>query len=231
MPSLNQYAQQFADSLGRPYDAVLRERIKDLIVQERATFLQRTMDKDGIDKEYRQTYYATLELVYVNEVTPQGVPQPLGITDKQVYKTTNKIPKPIRWRNYTPFMYVGSEAGNAPYRMGNYYTKSINAFLPLIGEVIMYDYIDGYIYVFPNYTTEGAVIPLSTSLRIDEVIQNPRFIRTNSAIESRENCIMFTDDMEFPLPLDMINSLKLSLKELFITDHKDVLEKTHIDTN
>jgi hypothetical protein len=235
MPSLNQYAQQLADSLNRPYDPMLLERIKDLIVQERATYLQQTMDKDGIDKEYRQTYYATLELIYANEITPQANPQELTITNKQIYKTTNKIPKPIRWKNYTPFMYVGVEGGNFPYRMGNYYTKSVSKYLPLIGETIMYDYIDGYVYVFPNYEKNGDVIPLSTSLRIDEVIQNPRFIRTGSnggaGNSTREDCIYYTDDMEFAIPLDMINSLKLNLKELFIVDHKDILEKTHIDNN
>lgn len=228
MPSLNQYAQQLADSLGRPYDAVLLERVKQLIVQERAVFLQRTMDKDGIDKEYRQTYYATLALVSLNEIefiTEPNVPF--------VYKTTNKIPKPIRWQNYTPFIYVGIEDGSLSYRAGNYYSKSLSRYLPLIGEAIMYDYIDGYLYVFPNYDSHGEVIPLSTILRIDEVLQNPRFIRTGteSVVDIRENCIYFTDDMEFPMPIDMINALKLNLKELFITDQKDLLEKTHIDNN
>jgi len=229
MASLNQYAQQLADSLNRPYDEVLKERIKDLIVQERATFLQRTMDKDGIDKEYRQTYYADLVLVNVKEITgtiSEGVEGQVYI-----YKSINRIPKPIRWKNYTPFFYVGREDGRLGYRATNYYSASLNKFLPLIGNIIGYDYIDGYIYIFPQYTTNNVMIPVVSPVRIDEVIQNLRFVRTNNHKETRENCIMYTDDMEFPIPMDMINPLKLNLKELFITDHKDVIEKTHLDTN
>jgi hypothetical protein len=230
MPSLNEYAQQLADSFNRPYDAMFLERVKQLIVQERATYLQRTMDKDGVDKEYRQTYYAAIQLVNKKEITnPTGE----AIGTQQVYKTVNRIPKPIRWKNYTPFFYVGREDGDFAFRIGNYYTGKLNKLLPLIGEAIVYDYIDGYIYVFPNIDENGNVIPIASPIRIDEVIQNPRFVRTNNASASNantlENCQMFTDDMEFPMPLDMVNSIKLSLKELFITDHKDILQKTHID--
>ena len=103
MASLNQYAQQLADALGRPFDALLKERIKDYIVQERATFLQRTMDKDGVDKEYRQTYYAEIEQINAKEITGGTIDTPNALI---IYKTINRIPKPIRWKNYTPFFYV-----------------------------------------------------------------------------------------------------------------------------
>lgn len=227
MASLNQYAQQLADALGRPFDVLLKERIKDYIVQERALFLQRTMDKDGIDKEYRQTYYAAIEQVNANEITGTNE-TPNAIL---IYKTVNRIPKPIRWKNYTPFFYVGTENGRGAFTATNYYSVSLRSYLPLIGESIGYDYIDGYVHIFPKYTSGNVIVPISSPIRIDEVIQNLRFVRTNNLKDTREGCIMYTDDMEFPIPMDMINPLKMNLKELFITDHKDVVEKTHIDNN
>lgn len=224
MATLNQLAQQVLDSLNRPFDAMFFERVKDLIVQQRALFIQQTIDKDGVDKEYRQTYYAEIEPVLNDEYTKAGT--------VKVWKTKNRIPKPIRWKNYTPFFYVGTENGRKPFKAGNYYSASLNQYLPMIGNVITYDYIDGYIYCFLKndvVTVEEDKSALLSPIRIDEVMQNPRFVRVGAKTDTREDCTAFTDDMEFALPLDMANSLKTSIKELFITDHKDTLEKSHTD--
>jgi len=214
MATLNKIATQIADGMGRPFDEMLHARLKDIIVQEAATLLQQTMDKDGVDREYRQTYIVDMKIVPADETNLSS--------NLTILRSINKIPTPIRFKNFTPFIYVGSKDGSFPYLFTNFYSASLQKYLPMIGEQISYDYIDKYLYIFNNVKLE--------QVRSDAIY--PRNIMDNYRAENTDiSGVCFADDMEFPLPMDLVNVLiqKIQTNVLGRTEDTLPVPKTHLD--
>lgn len=190
MASLNKIAQAIADSLGKPFDVMLMERLKFSIVNYRAKYLRQDYGRNkSIDRISVQDL-GCIPLIKVDEA--ECCKEELGC---KVKKTKLEIPKPIRLKGKSPFLYVGSIdkmipftfclPEELPYTLANKYTA----------KTAKYSYIDGYIRVY-NQT--------ATKINIASIFEDPREVEL---FKSCENSDCYSDDDEFPIPADMIEDI------------------------
>ena len=219
MASLKEIVAELADSLNRPFDSLLIERLKLLVRHERATLVRQTINKDGHDKHFRQRYIvSSLEQTDISDIS--GVDSEcLGL------KTTNKIPVPLRYKTDVPFLYVGATDFSTAFRYAHPTENKYKRYLPMISNGLTYYWIDDYIYVFGNLKLK--------KLAIEAVYENPEVVLESNGEALGNGAIYCTDDHEFPVTEDLINIIKAKLLsgELSVTDSKDKVEATHLDNN
>lgn len=184
MATLKQLAYQVAGIFERNDDFLFIERVKSLIIAQRATWIHRETDKYGLNEQYIQPYDADLILVNASEVS--AFP-----SDRQYLRSANKIPTPIRYQADVPFYYVGSLDGTVPFRYTRGHSVSNLKFLKYIGTGIAYFWENNYIYIVNNIKLE--------KIRI-KAIYNSLDVTNNSGTG-----ICYEEDMEFPLSLDQQN--------------------------
>lgn len=209
MQTLNKIAYSIADSIGQPLNHMLIERIKYTIKYYRAERIRQDIVKNGVSSEYLQT--AVVPLMLVDEVDHCNVA--LGCN---VLRSVNKIPKPIRKSYTVPFKYVGYVGfkGAFSYRQGqeNKFAKS-NKFT---GCSLAYDYKNGYIYVYNN--TKLKV------LLVQDAFVYPEQVNSFCSNEDGSQC--YNDDMEFPMPEDMLRSITQGIRggelRIFNLDDKEI---------
>jgi len=217
MATLRKIAHQIADSINRPFDTMLYYRLRDYIIQESATLLQQTMDKDGVDKEYVATQIIPMMIVNASELRNE-------ITSDKILRSVNKIHTPVRYKNYTPFVYVGTRDGGHAFSFINNYVNKYHHHLPYVGEQITYDFMNKHLYVYNNIRIEEVRTDGIYPFAIMDTFRH-------DVIEQQGEC--YIDDMEFPLPLDLINPLILKIKQLLLSpvDIQTPVLKTHVDNN
>lgn len=213
MPTLKKYATQLADALGRPFDNMLVERLKDIIIQERATLIKIDMDKGRPSDYYTFDYECELEIVPSGEHTI--------IYGQDILKSVNAIPSPIGSSSGDPFLAVRTMGGLAiPYCRSIIEYINGKAF-ELVGGRNMYVWRNNYLYILGT-------------LKPEMVFANGAYENPWLTLGNDEYCsIKATDETEFPMPMWMFQIVKERLlnKELLITDHKDKVTPTHIDNN
>lgn len=210
MATLNSLAYQVASSFDRDTDFLFIERIKDLIINVRSTFIHRELDKYGVNEQYIQPYIAELEEVNASETT--------YITSKlTILRTTNKIPTPIRYQSDVPFIFVGSVDRTIPFRYIKPYIMKFTISLRFIGQGITYFYTNGYVYIFNNTKLTRVLIEAPyNSLDVTQTYDDP-------------TGICYIDDMEFPLAGDMLTSVIEEVVRLIRATH-DATDKNPVTT-
>ena len=188
MASLNQLADKLLNAYDQAFNHELRERLKDSYKFLRATRIRQSIEKSGIDDEFLLSFNVDLIKVTSDDdcFTPDlNCPQ---------LRSQNKIPKPIRYKTDVPFTYVGTRDGIAFYQ-GHISSARYKEQLPFISEAICYVWKNGYIYLYGRTKLKR--------LLVEEVIANPE--EAGSMCDANTEC--YNDDMEFPLPDDMIYSI------------------------
>lgn len=228
MATLNHIVSQLADSLNRPNDTAFKKRLKELVVQEFAMFVSRSIAKYGIDNEFVLSYTIT-ELRLVTTINGKTLARPY-------YETVNKLPRPLRYPSNCPFVYVGEEDGDVPYSYRNLSSRKFTNLLPNVGDGPSYDFSEDKLQLWniPNRTVhvmtpEEHYEDVPKTLLVLQVPSDPRASQTPDVFSE----FMFDDDREFPITQDMVQQIKLSLLkgELSVTDSKDKIEATHLDNN
>ena len=230
MATLNEIARRVIDSLDRPFDPMLLNRVKGYIIDEYNTVAKRAIERNGMSALHRQKYYIELTSAYYPDTNVFTV----GSGDRfSCYKSKNRIPTPMRYDNDTPFLYVGSPDYKYPYL---YKTPEALMFNDVLGtnyqltagasKIICY-----WFDIYFNLYVVG--IPASEEARfilIEAPYANPRLAFNQEDVDAG---IRYADDMEFPLTPDLVNSVILAITKnhLTITDHKDKVEATHLDNN
>jgi len=202
MASLNQLADGLALRLNKPHDAVLKELIKDEYKSLRALYLKRTISNHGINSILSQSY--DIELI------------PIDFTDScfisgdcTIMRTKNKVAQPLRYETDIPFMYVGTLDGIS-FLYSTFATAKNYKYLPYIGKTMTYFYENNYIYIMNNNKIKY--------IRVQAVFSNP------DQVISLCNSDCYSDDMEFPLPLDIISSITNDIYNLFINKQKEEVQ-------
>ena len=289
MSTLNRIVDEFADALSRPFDTLLKERLKLIIINERALLIRQSIGKTGIDKQFRQRYTV--------DISPVDKADSMVTLGSNLLRTNNKIATPVRYKTDTPFSYVGTSDGQVSYIYTDYSELKFISTLSLNASAIRYLYINGYLYLssvdnigligsiteFVDYnaTVVGTTLVTSNThglytntfitisgttnydgtyqittvddntfyivkayitndatgtfaimyLTIDAVYENPELIIPAETGANYTAGIVYNDDMEFPISLDLIQSIKNRLLsgELSIIDDKDKVTPTHID--
>lgn len=239
MATLKQIADQIALSLNRPFDDMLKERVKAIYKQELAVYIRQQINKYGIDSQFKTRYSVTCKRV--NVADSSLVSEITG----NCFRTINKVAKPVRYITDDPFTYVGSVNGQIPFIFINTAALDYYSLMPAVqksyqlgeGEVLKippkYDYINGYIYLYYVPEEISEVEPLtSIDIMVEGVHSSYDFIQDES-LDAKEAGLIYLDTVDFPMPDDIIQLVKEKLlaTELSLTDDKDKIISPHLDNN
>ena len=194
---------EFAHSLKSPNNKVLRENLKLLIIHTRNEVIRRSFENHGyVDRGLTQRFKVSLTEVYDGEISiPEGFED---IDVDKIKRTTQKVPTPVRLPNNLPFDRVSS-VGYKTSREFPFIKETSARFrssVPGLCGMPCYDYINGYIYIFP---TDNSSFDIDKII-IESAFEHPTEIQLkNNEIESMD-AIM--DENEFLLSEDMIGQIK-----------------------
>lgn len=203
MASISMLVSEFAHSLKQPNNKALRENIKLLIYHTRNEIIRRSYENHGyVDKGLVQRFKVSLTDVYDGEITlPEGC-EDIDVT--QIKRSLQKVPTPVRLTNNLPFDRVSSVG----YRTSRDFpfiketTARFRSSVPGLCGMPCYDYINGYIYIFP---TDNRSFDIS-QIVIESAFEHPTEIQIeNNEVDSMD---VLMDENEFLLSEDMIGQLK-----------------------
>lgn len=203
MASIASLVSEFAHSVGQPNNQALRENIKQLIIHTRNEIIRRTYENHNyVDKILTQRFKVSLKNTLDGEITmPEGYD---GIKVDTVLRTEQQVPRPVRLTNNLPFDRV-STAGFKTNREIPYIKETTARFrgsVPGLCGMPCYDYINGYIYIFPadkRGLTIGKII-------IESAFEDPTPIDVANGVATEWNAFMDTN--EWLLSEDMVGQLK-----------------------
>ena len=203
MASISMLVSEFAHSLKSPNNKVLRENLKLLIIHTRNEVIRRSFENHGyIDRGLTQRFKVSLTEVYDGEIIiPEGFED---IDVDKIKRTTQKAATPVRLPNNLPFDRVSS-VGYKTSREFPFIKETSARFrssVPGLCGMPCYDYINGYIYIFPTDNNSFDI----DKIIIESAFEHPTEIQLkNNEIESMD-AIM--DENEFLLSEDMIGQIK-----------------------
>jgi hypothetical protein len=194
MATVKEGAYQIALSFDRGSDYIFIERCKQLIIAVSNTFLHREIDKYGLNETFVNDYIATLMIV------DKSVDPNLPI-DSTILRTTNKIPRPIRFQSDVPFPFVGSVDRAIPYRHIKPYAMEYVRNLKYIGNSICYFYVNEYIYIYNN-------------TKVESVLISGTYEDVSKLTGTDATGICYLDNMELPVGQDMYAAILAEVARL-----------------
>lgn len=203
MASIAMLVSEFAHSLKQPNNQALRENIKLLIVHTRNEIIRRSFENHGyVDKGLVQRFKVSLTDVYDGEIElPEGM-EDIDVT--LIKRSCQKVPTPVRLTNNLPFDRVSS-VGYRTSREFPFIKETSARFrssVPGLCGMPCYDYINGYIYIFP---ADNKAFELEKII-IESAFEHPTEIQiANKEIDSIDT---LTEENEFLLSEDMIGQIK-----------------------
>lgn len=195
MTTLNKIAENVAFTMGEQFNMTLRESIKDAIVNYRATLIRQDLDNNPLSyTDYLQSFCIELELVNKSEYPQIQV-------NCELLRSKQKIAKPLRIKNNgrSNFKFVGSVVRNVSLTFATPHEMQYMEHLAFQDNVYYYTVINGYMYVLNNLKF--------CKLLIEEIVADPR------DIENCDNPAIFADDVEFPIPEDMLSTIKRLIRQ------------------
>ena len=221
MASLSQLISEIAHSVGQPNNHALRENIRLLIIHTRNEVIRRSYENhDYVDKVLTQRYKVSLIDVYDGDLKlPEGIEYFDGVP--QIKRTAQQVPRPVRLTNNLPFDRVSSTGykSNREFPFIKETTARFRSYVPGLKGMPCYDYINGYIYIFPN---DCEPFPIN-KIVIEGAFEHPTFIETeNGDVDSWDAA---NDDNEWLLSEDMIGQIKdIIYKRDLLNQHRETDE-------
>lgn len=207
MASIAQLVSEFAHSLGQPNNGALRENIKLLILHTRNEVIRRSYENHNyVDKGLVQRFKVSLIDVNDGELElPEGFDDfDININIDKIKRSEQKVPRPVRLTNNLPFDRISS-VGFRTNRVFPFIKESSARFrgsVPGLCGMPCYDYINGYIYIFP---TNNSSFDLE-KIVIESAFEHPTEIEIiNNETDSFD---VLLDRNEFLLSEDMIGQIK-----------------------
>ena len=220
MATLKKIATQLIDALDRPFDEMFLRRVMDLIINERASLIRQEINKG--DSAHYYTFPYEVELEMVNGLTENI------IYGQSILRSVNKIPTPVRISSPEPFYQVmGTGGGPTLTFVAGATEYKFRKNLDKIGGAIVYMWRNNRIYILNNLKLEK-VIALAAYESPYVYVEGYDYNEVASG-----NVIVCDEDMEFPMPIDLIANIKAKLLtgELSIIDDKDKIVPAHVDNN
>lgn len=203
MASIAQLVSEFAHSLKQPNNKALRENVKSLIIHTRNEIIRRNYENHNyVDRGLTQRF--RVSLITVNDgdlILPEGCED---VEIEKIKRSKQKVPRPVRLTNNLPFDRVSS-VGYATSREFPFIKETTAKFtkcLPGMCGLASYDYINGYIYLFPAYKNSIDI----DAIIIESAFEYPTEIQlANKEIDTIDALL---DENEFLLSEDMIGQIK-----------------------
>ena len=206
MASIAQLVSEFAHSLKQPNNKALRENIKSLIIHTRNEVIRRSYENNGyVDKGLTQRFKVSLQDVNdgdVNLISSTGEPLSENITT--IKRSVQKVPRPVRLTNNLPFDRV-STVGFATNKEIPFIKETSARFryaLPCMCALTCYDYINGYLYLFPPKNKSIDV----KKIVIESAFEHPNYIEDKNGEVDKYDLML--DENEWLLSEDMIGQIK-----------------------
>ena len=202
MASISQLVSEFAHSLKQPNNKALRENIKSLIIHTRNEIIRRSYENHNyIDKGLTQRFKVSLIDVYDGELDVSNLEDcPVD----QIKRSSQKVPKPVRLTNNLPFDRVSS-IGYKTSREIPFIKETSARFrshVPGMCGMACYDYINGYIYIFPSNNNSFDL----SKIVIEGAFEHPNVIESlNGEVDEMD---LLLDENEWLLSEDMIGQIK-----------------------
>lgn len=209
MATLSQLVSEFAHSLGQPNNEALRQNLKLLIIQTRNEVIRRSFENHGyVDKGLTQRFRVQLQDVNDGDVDiifpnfDDWDIDELGL-DK-VKRTVNVVPRPVRLVNNLPFDRVSTVGfkTNREIPFIKETTARFRSSVPGLCGMPCYDYINGYIYIFP---TDNKPIDIS-KIVIESAFEHPTPIDVENGVTDEWSAL--NDENEYLLSEDMLGQIK-----------------------
>lgn len=195
MATLNGIAENIAYSFGEQFNETFKQSIKDSVVNYRALLIRQDLERNPMSyTDYLQSFCVALEQVSKSECSALDLPQ-------RVLKSIQKVPKPVRLKNNgrANFKYVGSVERSATFVFATGHEIQYMQYLPFQDDIIYYTYRNEYLYILNN-------LKLCTIL-VEEIVADPR------EVDDCDYPDVFPDDIEFPIPEDMLSQIKQLIKK------------------
>lgn len=215
MSSINMLISEIAHSVQQADSVPVRRAIRLGILHARNEAIRRSYSNSHVtDKVLQQRFNVIIVDV------PDGDIQILNdVNVPYTKRTLNKVPRPTRLINDCPFHSVRTLGVSSPIEIP--FVKEASSkfyrFLPGMDCMPTYDYINEYIYLdisrSPHLAQLGSVV-------VESVFEMPHII----PIETYEGTTLISDDDEFLIPEDMINTVK---KLFFETFNPNVIRQTN----
>lgn len=203
MASIAQIVSEFAHSLGQPNNYALRQNIRNLVIHTRNEVIRNSYVEQGyVDKGLTQRY--KVSLVNVNDgeiILPEGYED---VNIDKILRTEQQVPKPVRLTNNLPFDRV-STVGYKTNRELPFIKETTARFrssVPGLCGMPCYDYINGFIYIFP---AENKALSIG-KIVIESAFEHPNVIEVNNGLATEWDVIM--DENEWLLSEDLIGQIK-----------------------
>ena len=194
---------EIAHSLKQPNNKALRENIKLLVLHTRNEVIRRSFENHGyVDKGLVQRFKVSLTDVYDGEIElPEGMED---VDINLIKRSSQKVPTPVRLTNNLPFDRVSS-VGYKTSREFPFIKETSARFrssVPGLCGMPCYDYINGYIYIFPADNNPFEL----EKIIIESAFEHP----TEIQIENKEvdNMDVLMEENEFLWSEDMIGQIK-----------------------
>lgn len=201
MASIAMLVSEFAHSLKQPNNKALRENIKTLIVHTRNEIIRRSYENHGyIDKGLTQRFKVNLSEFLDGEIE---LPSSYDYHYK-IKRTVQKVPRPVRLTNNLPFDRVSSIGfkTNREFPFIKETTARFRNSVPGLCSMPCYDYINGYIYIFPANNKSFDL----NQICIESVFEQPNEIELLNNEADPMKILM--DENEWLLSEDMIGQIK-----------------------
>ena len=220
MATISQLVSEIAHSVGHPNNQALRENIKLLILQTRNEVIRRSYENHSyVDKILTQRFCVSLTDVLDGDIK---LPEDVDTSNiLRIKRTKQVVPRPVRLTNNLPFDRV-STAGFRNNREIPFIKETTARFsnkVPGLSGVSRYDYINGYIYIFPAC---GKSIKFN-KIVIESAFEHPNPIDIENGVATGWDVMM--DENEYLLSEDMIGQLKeIIYKRDLITNVRETNE-------
>lgn len=205
MSSLNQLISEIAHSVQQPNSVPVRRAIRQGIIHARNELIRNSYSNHRFtDQVLKQRFKLTLINV------PDGdIPDTDDLGLRNIKRTLNKVPRPVRLDNNLPFHSVRTAGITTPIEIP-FINEAVSRYykaLPGMTHCPSYVYINDYLYFNCLNNSVGAII-------VESVFEYPHEIQLETSDEG-EYLANIDDDDEFFLPEDMVNGVKKLVLETF----------------
>ena len=219
MASVSQLVSEMSHTIGQPNNVSLRERLKLAIVHTRNEIIRRSYENHGyVDKGVTQRYKVTLTDVVDGDDLPQEIIDEIGNDLSHIKRTLQKVRKPVRLTNNLPFDRVSTSgfATNKEIPFIKETTARFRDYLPGMCSLACYDFINGYIYIFPATNKDF----MFGSIIIESAFEYPTLVNTNMKDDELMESLL---EDEWFIPEDMVGQLKeiIYKREILVDNNKD----------
>lgn len=210
MASINQLISEVSHSLSQPNNYALRESIRNIIIHTRNESIRRSYENHGYtDRILNQRFKVSLTTVNDGDTSLPVDIDPLLIP--KIKRTTQIVPRPTRLPNNLPFNRVSTigSVGNNVIPFIQESRARFRASVPGLSGLVCYDYINEYIYLFPN---GNSLVDNINFIIIESAFELPSAVKEINDTDKNETTYFFeADDDEYFIPEDMIGAIKDSI--------------------